>query len=79
MSHQGNVQFKLEGTGEMIASRSGLMSFGELVRVLKVKERVEQHFFPAWVQPGLQSLVLYRTAANDDGRGRSSCRGPTGE
>jgi len=44
MLHQAILPFKLERTDEMITPRSGLVLFAELVRALKVRQRVERLF-----------------------------------
>ena len=44
MIAQGILPFKLERTEELITPRSGLALFAEVIRALKVKEKVEEHF-----------------------------------
>jgi hypothetical protein len=44
MIAQGILPFKLERTEELITPRSGLVLFAEVIRSLKVKEKVEEHF-----------------------------------
>jgi hypothetical protein len=44
MIQQGILPFKLEITGEEITPRSGLVLYAEVLRALKIRERVERYF-----------------------------------
>lgn len=66
MIQQGILPYKLEITQEEITPRSGLVLYAEVLRALKIKERVERCFpkpgsnrgYPPWlfIQPVLMML-----------------------
>lgn len=44
MIQQGILPFKIEHTDELITPRSGLALFAEVIRAMKVEEKVKHHF-----------------------------------
>ena len=48
MIQQGILPFKIEHTDELITPRSGLALFAEVIRAMKVEEKVKHHL----PQPG---------------------------
>lgn len=55
MISQGTLSFKLERTDEMITPRSGLALFAEVIRALKIEQKVEASFSPPGSNRGYQA------------------------
>ncbi|MGB9005475.1 MAG: IS1380 family transposase [Candidatus Aminicenantales bacterium] len=55
MIAQGILPFKLERTEELITPRSGLVLFAEVIRSLKVKAKVGEHFPPPGSNRGYEA------------------------